>query len=150
MFSEERVTSSSYVCDHHPLQMPMRIRKPKMPATGMRRATSRGGDSTVHLLNFAVADSTYANKDSRDSTQRRWQLELKGPCIATQSKALLVLRLGPSRNWTCTGFVLLTMFDILYQLSAYRMIFADPQICTVLLVRLHNFQVIEGWNLKDL
>jgi hypothetical protein len=36
-----------------------------MPA--MRRATSRGGDSTVHLLNFAVADSTYANKDSRDS-----------------------------------------------------------------------------------
>ena len=36
-----------------------------MPA--MRRATSRGGDSTVHLLNLAVADSTYANKDSRDS-----------------------------------------------------------------------------------
>ena len=33
----------------------------------MRRTTSRGGDSTVHLLNFAVADSTYANKDSRDS-----------------------------------------------------------------------------------
>jgi hypothetical protein len=45
--------------------MPMRIRKPKMP--DMRRTTSRGGDSTVHLLNFAVADSTYANKDSRDS-----------------------------------------------------------------------------------
>ena len=36
-----------------------------MPA--MRRVTSRGGDSTVHLLNLAVADSTYANKDSRDS-----------------------------------------------------------------------------------
>jgi hypothetical protein len=33
----------------------------------MRRVTSRGGDSTVHLLNLAVADSTYANKDSRDS-----------------------------------------------------------------------------------
>ena len=43
----------------------MRIRKPKMPA--MRRVTSRGGDSTVHLLNLAVADSTYANRDSRDS-----------------------------------------------------------------------------------
>jgi len=36
-----------------------------MPA--MIRMTSRGGDSTVHLLNLAVADSTYANKDSRDS-----------------------------------------------------------------------------------
>ena len=54
-----------YVSDHHPLKIPMRIRKPKMPA--MRRVTSRGEDSTVHLLNLAVADSTYANKDSRDS-----------------------------------------------------------------------------------
>ena len=43
----------------------MRTRKPKMPA--MSRVTSRGGESTVHLLNLAVADSTYANKDSRDS-----------------------------------------------------------------------------------
>ena len=33
----------------------------------MRRVTRRGGESTVHLLNLAVADSTYANKDSRDS-----------------------------------------------------------------------------------
>jgi len=78
MSSEETVISSSYaskaraknegiyVCDHHqPLQIPMRIKKPKMPA--MTRTTSRGGDSTVHLLNLAVADSTYANKDSRDS-----------------------------------------------------------------------------------
>jgi hypothetical protein len=55
-----------YLCDHHqPLQIPMRTRKPKMPA--MRRVTSKGGESTVHLLNLAVADSTYANKDSRDS-----------------------------------------------------------------------------------
>jgi len=36
-----------------------------MPA--MRRVTSRGGRSTVHLLNFAVADSTEANNDSLDS-----------------------------------------------------------------------------------
>jgi len=57
--SEETMTcqESFYVCDHHqPFQIPMRIRKPKIPA--MRRATSRGGDSTVHLLNLAVADST--------------------------------------------------------------------------------------------
>ena len=53
------------VIDHQPLQIPMRRRKPNMPA--MRRVTSRVGDSTVHLLNFAVADSTEANKDSRDS-----------------------------------------------------------------------------------
>lgn len=36
-----------------------------MPA--MRRVTSRGGWSTVHLLNFAVTESTEANNDSLDS-----------------------------------------------------------------------------------
>lgn len=53
------------VCDHQPLQMPIKTREPNMPAK--RRPTSRGGLFTVHLLNFAVADSTKANKDSLDS-----------------------------------------------------------------------------------
>jgi len=69
-----------------------------MPA--MRRATSRGGDSTVHLLNFAVADSTEANKDSRDSMKCSFRDSNLSPGEPGCRPCVMKLRLNKTRMIT--------------------------------------------------
>lgn len=64
----------------------------------IRRATSRGGESMVHLLIFAVAESTEANNDSLDSMNCSFRDSYFSPGEPGNRPWVMKLRLNKTRR----------------------------------------------------
>ena len=73
--------------------------------------------SKANYINMLQDLTCFPRQRLTQSVVRRYKVIGKGQDkgIATQTKALILK--PASRNWTCTGLVLLTTFENLYQLN---------------------------------